>query len=432
MFAPFHIQILKHVRFNSTVFACLLLQSALAAWAQNDTNILNVDYLERLRASVRAEHPSIAAAQARLRAADAGTRSVRLWEDPMVGLGIMAADVDMRRDDGDLMFSVEQTLPRRKLYEAEKSRARAERSAAAAEAESIALKLETSVTQTAIELALANEMIGTHADELDWLDTMAVNARERLKDPGGVANASEALRIESELAQQRQRHDSDVLMRRRVTRQLNILLGRPADDPWPAIRLPAGATNTPALDAQLTNLVAANPMLQRVASEELAARSGIEVARRQSKPVFSVGVDTRVYSGGIFRETTVGAKMTIPLFNRSLYRANVQRAEEQRESAEREIEALDRELRSQVVSAYTEAENAERQVETVVNELIPRAQAAAASIQNAWITSKATLLETLEARRAVVNARLERSRLVAAHYSALETLRSLVPPKPQP
>jgi outer membrane protein TolC len=172
-------------------------------------------------------------------------------------------------------------------------------------------------------------------------------------------------------------------------------------------------------------------MLQRLLNSEQAARSDIEIARRQSKPVFSVGVDTRVYSGGNFRETTVGAKMTIPLFNRSLYRANVERAQDQRESAEKEIEALERDLRAQLISAYTDAENAAHQAATFTTEVIPRAERAAESVQNAWISSKANLLETLEARRAVVNARLEQRRLVAAHSGAIETLRSIIPPKSQ-
>lgn len=53
--------------------------------ARAETNILTPEYLDKLRAAVRAEHPSVAAAQARIRAADANVRAVRLWEDPMVG-----------------------------------------------------------------------------------------------------------------------------------------------------------------------------------------------------------------------------------------------------------------------------------------------------------------------------------------------------------
>lgn len=395
--------------------------------ARAETNILTAEYLEKLRAAVRAEHPSVAAAQARIRAADANVRAIRLWEDPMVGAAYMAAERMMQEEDGDFMFEVEQTLPRVKLYNAERNKMRAEKSMAAAELQSTAVKLETLVARTAIELALADEMLAIDTNQIKWLDRMAVNARERLKDPMGMA--SEALRMESELAMEKQKRDSNALMRRRLARQLNILLGRPADEPWPTLHLPDNSVATPALESELAKIAAANPMLQGLAGASEAARSEIEIARRMSKPMYSVGVDTRVYSGGDFRSATIGAKMIIPLFNRAKYRAKVEAAKDQHEAAQKEIEATERELRSELVMAYTDAENAAHQAKTFATEIIPRAQQAAESTQNAWISSKANLLEVLESRRAALNARLEERRSIAAQHAALETLRAIVPPK---
>jgi outer membrane protein, heavy metal efflux system len=395
--------------------------------ARAETNILTPEYLDKLRAAVRAEHPSVAAAQARIRAADANVRAVRLWENPMVGAAYMAAEKMMQEEDGDFMFDVEQTLPRRKLYHAERAKMRAEKSMAAADLQSTALKLETLVARTAIELTFADEMLAIDTNQVQWLDRMAVNARERLKDPMGMA--SEALRMESELAMEKQKLDSNALMRRRLARQLNILLGRPADEPWPTLHLPDNSVATPALESELAKIAAANPMLQGLAGASEAARSEIEIARRMSKPMYSVGVDTRVYSGGDFRSATIGAKMTIPLFNRAKYRAKVEAAKDQHEAAQKEIEATERELRSELVMAYTDAENAAHQAKTFATEIIPRAEQAAESTQNAWISSKANLLEVLESRRAALNARLEERRSIAAQHAALETLRSIVPPK---
>lgn len=387
---------------------------------------LTPQYLESLRTAVRNEHPSVAAAQARIRAADASVRGVRLWEDPMVGASVMAAEKEMRVDEGDLMFGIEQTLPRRKLYDAEKQKMRAERSMAAAELQATAVKLETLVVQTAIELALADEMIAIETNQVGWLERMAVNARERLKDPMGTA--SEPLRIESELAQGKQKLESNQLMRRRLARQLNILLGRPDDDPWQPVHLAEFAVATPALESEIAKISEANPMLKGLRSASDAARSDIEIAKRESKPIFSVGVDTRIYSGGDFREASVGAKMTIPLFNRRVYRARIERAREQQEAAEHQIAATERELRSEFVMAYTDAENAARQAATFAKEVVPRTEAAAEATQNAWISSKATLLEVLESRRAALMARLDERRQVAALAAAVETLRSIVPP----
>ena len=416
---------------KSTVFgSVILLALGLQRGMSQTPTTLDADYLESLRSKVRAEHPSVAAAQARIRAADAGIRGVRLWEDPMAGLSVMAAEANMRRDDGDLMFSFEQVLPRRKLHEAQKSRAKAERSMFAAELRATTVKLEALVVQTAIEVALADEIIAITTNQIRWLESMALNARERIKDPNG--NVSEALRIESELAQEKQKLDSNVLLRRRLTRQLNILLGQAADERWDTIKLPDSSSATPALEVELARLSQVNPMLQSLFSTAQAARADIEIAKRQSQPLFSVGVDSRIYSGGDFREASVGAKMTIPLFNKSIYKANIERAKNQQEAAEREVESLERELRSQLVTAYTDAENAARQATTFSKEVIPRTEQAVQSTQNAWISSKASLLEVLVARRDALNARLEERRFIAAQRAAIESLRSIVPPQSQP
>jgi outer membrane protein TolC len=414
---------------------CALLPVALAAlgflalvspgFAQ-DPRLLDAGFLDTLRAEVRMNHPSVAAAQARVLAAESGVRAVRLWEDPMAGLGFMAADREMRMDDGDIMFGVEQMLPRRKLYEARKARAGAERAIFEAETRTAALNLETLVAQSAIELALVDEMLAIETNQLAWLESMAANAREKLKDP--TANASEPLRIESEVAQERQKINTTQRQRIRLVRQLNILLGRDTDEAWPTLRLPESATLTPALADELARLYQVNPMLQALLNTAEAAKSEIEVARRERSPTFSVGVESSVYSGGDFRQATVGAKMTLPWFNNSVYRANTERARTQQAAAEKEAEALARRLRGEAVAAHTEAETSARQAKTISEEIIPRAGKAVESTQNAWISSKASILEVLDARRSLLNARLEERRSVAAHRGALEMLRSIVPP----
>ncbi len=405
----------------------LLVLAAFAPTARAQTpRLLDAAYLDSLRAEVRTNHPSVAAAQARVLAAESGVRAVRLWEDPMAGLGFMAADREMRMDDGDIMFGVEQMLPRRKLYEARKARAGAERAIFEAETRTAALNLETLVAQSAIELALVDEMLAIETNQLAWLESMAANAREKLKDP--MANASEPLRIESEVAQERQKIDTTQRQRIRLARQLNILLGRDTDEAWPNLRLPESATLTPALTDELARLYQVNPMLQAQLNTAEAAKSEIEVARRERSPIFSVGVESSVYSGGDFRQATVGAKMTLPWFNKSVYRANTDRAIQQQAAAEMEAEALARRLRGEAVAAHTEAETSARQAKTISEEVIPRAGKAVESTQNAWISSKASILEVLDARRSLLNARLEERRSVAAHRGALEMLRSIVPP----
>ena len=400
------------------------------AVAAQTPRLLDVASLDALRAEVRTNHPSVVAAQARVQAAEAGVRAVRLWEDPMAGLGIVAAEREMRRDNGDLIFSAEQALPRPRLHDARKAKAAAELSIFESDTRSTILTVQTLAAQAALELALADEMIALQTHQLLWLEAMATNAIEKLRDP--MANASEPLRLESEVAQERQRIDSARRQRARLAGQLNILLGRPPDGPWAELRLPDSPSPTPELEVEMVRLKTVNPMLKSTLNTARAAELEIEVARRERHPTFSVGVDSRVYSGGDFREASIGAKMTLPWFNRSIYRSGVERARQEHIAAEKETEALHRKLRGEAIAAHTESEDAARQANTFATAVIPRAQKAAESTQNAWISSKASLLEVLESRRMLLNVRLEQRRFLAAHRAALETLRSIVPPSTQP
>ena len=392
--------------------------------------LLDAPFLDALRLEVRTNHPSVAAAQARVEAARSSVGTVRFWEDPIIGIGVMVAEREMRADDGDIALMAEQVLPRPKLYRARKARAQSERSILEAETRSAVLTLETLVAQTAIELALLNEMLIIETNQLAWIESMAANARERLKDP--TATPSEPLRLESEVAQERQKIDTELRNRVRLIRQLNILLGRSSENQWPELRLPDSAEVLRQMPAALNEVFRVNPMLQALLNSARAAELDVEVAERERSPVFSLGVESGIYSRGEFRQASIIGKMTIPLFNRSVYRANVERAEQEKIAAEKEAEALERRLRGEAIAAHTDAENAARQVETFSKEVIPRAAKAAETTQNAWIIGKANLLEVLESRRAMLNARLEERRFVAAHRAALETLRSILPPQSQP
>src|SRR6185503_14007297 len=99
-------------------------------------------------------------------------------------------------------------------------------------------------------------------------------------------------------------------------------------EPWPVLRLPDSVALTPALNEELNRLFQVNPMLQALLNTAYAAKSEIEVAQRERSPIFSVGVESSVYSGGDFRQATVFGKVTLPFFNKSIYRANVERAQQ--------------------------------------------------------------------------------------------------------
>jgi cobalt-zinc-cadmium efflux system outer membrane protein len=382
--------------------------------------------LERLRSEVRDRHPAVAAAAARTRAADAAVGEIRLWDDPTVGVAAMAAEREMRRDDGDLMLSAEQMLPRRGLYEARRQKALATKAVREAEAVASALELEAAAATTAIELALADEVLALESQQVAWIETTAAAARARLADPN--ASAAEPLKLEAELAATGQSLSAMRRRREALARRLNSVLGRPIDHAWPALALPSAPAGAPSLAASLELLRRHNPRLLALDRMAAAARADVAVAEKDRTPALSIGTEGAFYSGGDFRQATIGLKITLPWLNDPAYRAAIARAGHERDAATKDREAEEQRLRADIIAAVSEADTAAAQAVSQTAEVIPRARKAAETIENAWTTSNATLLEVLEARRSWLAARIEQRRLVAAHHAAVETLRSLAPP----
>jgi len=57
--------------------------------------------------------------------------------------------------------------------------------------------------------------------------------------------------------------------------------------------------------------------------------------------------------------------------------------------------------------------------------VLPKTEKTVETLQNAWVSSKATLLEVLEARRALLQARQEQKRALAAQNVATQALSAL-------
>lgn len=411
--------------------SAVALAVAVTAYAEDKPTAATDTFINRLVAEAVSKHPKIEAAQARTRAAFAAIGVVRLWEDPEIGLGATAASRSYREGNGDIAVGFSQMLPRRGLYDAQKRKATSEQKAQSEEQRMTANELGLAVAQSVIELALADDALALQGEELQWLDTIVKTARERAKNPAG--NAVEPLRMESELALRTQKREAAERQRSKYAQALNLLLGRDPRASWPALTLPDNgvpATSAPSLRAKLEG---GNPRLVSLRHQIDAARAEADAARAKRKPVFSVGVDTSTYSGGGFFDAMPYVKMTIPLFNRSTYQADIARAEQLRFAAQYDLAAQERELATQLNSLLTEAENGQRLATAYKSEVLPMIEKTVEAIQNAWISSKATLLEVLDSRRVLIDARQEQKRAIATEHASLAAITALTggfsPPK---
>jgi len=405
------------------IFAGLALAGGLLQAAQPQP--LNDEFLSRLRAEAGRSHPSVAASKHRADAAEQDVRALRLWDDPMLGLGVMAAPRSMRADLGDLIVGIEQTLPKPGMYEAKRRKAEALQRAEALTTSANSLAAGTLAASDAIELALADESIRLLQVQIGWLGAMAENARQRATDPMG--SGSDSLRMETELAKETQMLEAARRNRNGLAQKLNIILGRPLDATWPQLQLPATPPPLPVAQAEIARLARLNPKVRALNEMAAAANQETRIAERERLPGLALAIDSNVYSGGNFRSTTLGLKMSLPWFNESSYQANINAARKRQLATSSDLETLRRELSGDVITSTTEAANAAAQARAYAGEIHDKAQQATKTIEAAWLSSKATLTDLLDASRSLFAIRLEQRRFIAMQLAALEQLYNLVP-----
>lgn len=382
--------------------------------------VLDAGYLNTLINEAVSKHPKIEAAEARARAASQAINAVRLWQDPELGLGVTAAERSMRQDDGDIRIVFDQTIPRRGLYDAEKRRATAEQKMQGAERHVSANEIGLAVAQTAIEVALTDDTLRFQEQEIHWLETSVKTATDRSRNPD--ATSVESLRLESELAVRSQKWETAKRQRTQLAKTLNLLLLRDSSTSWPVLTLPEQGIKQISATALRAELEKNNPRLLALRHQVETARAETDAAKEKRKPVFSMGVETNIYSGGDFRDAMFMIKMSLPWFNRSAYKADVAQAESLKRAAEGDLLAQTRDFYNQLNELITAVENHSRLSASYQTDVIPKSQLAVEAVENAWISSKATLTEVLDSRRGLLEMRQEQKRAAAAQQAALQSL----------
>ena len=410
---------LKYI-LTGTIVAGNLLHAA-------EPQVLDSNVLDNIRAQSAARHPSVRAAAAREQAATEDIRGVRLWDDPMVGIGFMAARrPQMRREEGDVQIALEVPFPKPGLYEANLAKKEALRRVETEQARAATVTSGIDATMLAIELALADEIIRLSTGELQWLLEMEANAGQMALDPSStgidsIRLASERVKLEENIAAAKRTREG-------LSSQLNIVMGKPVENRWHTFQLPASAPPSPAAAAEVARIPFANPQVRAMTEMADAAHAEIRIADRERLPSFSAGLETRGYSQDGYRGTTLGLKMSIPWFNRENNQAKIDAAKFRSDAANSDIETARREIATQVIAAATEAANAAAQARAFAGEIRLKANEATESVQSSWIVSKAPLTDLLDTRRVLFSVDLEQRRQIAMQLAAIEKLNLLVPP----
>jgi len=391
-----------------------------------EPQLLNDGLLSKLRNEAARTHPSAIAGKHQAIAAAHDARAVRLWNDPMIGVGFMGAEEMMRMDDGDVMIGFEQALPKPGMFAAERAKMEAMQRAQIENSGGASLTAGAEAAKAAIELALADESITLQQAQIEWMSAMVENAKQMAADPMG--NSTDALRMETELAKEKQMLDAARRSREGYARLLNITLGRPLESPWPVLKLPASPPPVPVATAEVARIPYSNPKVRSMKEMVSAANADTRIADRERLPEVAVGVDAQLYSDtGDIKSTTVGVKISLPWFNDSSYKAKIAAAKSRELAAASDVETMRREIASMVTMAATEAANAAAEARAYSGEIHEKALKATQTTEAAWISSKAPLSDLLDSARTLYSIRLEQRRMIAMQLAALEQLHTLVP-----
>jgi len=404
----------------ATIFAaCGGLWPALAqihspADAATYTVVISTDYINRLVAEARTNNPSLRAADSRARSATLNAEAVRTWEDPMAMVG--GSTFGPRGFDpvqeGDLAYGIEQKLPLWGRPKLSRRAAKAETSMRQADVNYHVQQLRRDISKELLATALAEHVVDIGEQDLAWLEATVKAVEAKYRD--GQASLADTLQIQNELAERNDRLRTDRHLLVHEYFNLNRLLNRAVESPWPPLQLPPVA---PAISfsARLLSLALANePKLKVMEQEIKQAEAAAELTRKTRLPDVSFDVEGRQYSGdGGFREGDFTLRFSLPWFNGDKYRKDYDRDKEKQKSAEQEREDHVWMVREELHHLSVEIEASRREALLYSGEITIRAGQALTSRLSDWETGHGLFRDVLDARRMLLDSELMSARAVA-------------------
>src|SRR5580658_10325726 len=376
--------------------------------------VISTEYINSLVAEARTNNPSLKAADSLVRAATLNAEAVRTWESPafVVGGSTFSARGMDPAQFGDLAYGIEQKLPLWGRPKLSRRAAQAETSMRQADVNYHVQQLRRDITKELLATALAERVVDIGEQDLAWLGATVKAVEVKYRD--GQASLADTLQIENEMAERNDRLRTDRHLLVHEYFNLNRLLNRAAESPWPPLQLPPVSPAIP-FSAKLLSLALANePKLKVMEQEIKQAEADAELTRRTRLPDVSLGVEGRQYSGdGGFREGDLMLRFSLPWFNGGKYRMDYDREKEKQKSAEQEREDQVWMVREELHHLSVEIEASRREALLYSGEITSRAGQALTSRLSDWETGHGMFRDVLDARRMLLDSELMSARAVA-------------------
>ena len=386
-------------------------------------------------------HPDVLAAQRQLAVARADTQTAAQRPNPQLTLGIGSLSEDIGPGSAwdktfDHQFRIDQLIERGDKPALRLAAAQALRDAAQADVQEVVRKSRLAGLRGLYDLhaALTRQTELAATASLYAESQTAFEKREAAGDvaPLDVARFRlDALRLQSDLVQA----ESDVQTQRL---QLAVLLGAEPVSKLLAPQLPDTANTARRLPAEsvAAELAAVRADVAAASARLAAAQGARALALSQRTRDVSVGVGFNRFPASTTNTTgsgnTVSLSVTIPLFLRHSFEGELARADA-------DIGIAEDNLRRTQLAAQTDANRALRQWQIARDRLLlasntvfPAAEKVAAGAELAYRRGASTVLDALEARRALRSARIERISAMADFAKADAELDAVLPSPDSP
>ena len=294
-------------------------------------------------------------------------------------------------------------------------RALEEARAAGARFQEAKFLLQGRVLWTYYELALLSEALRIKEQEAFLLQMMADQAAVRVK--AGAATQSDLLQAQTALdlaGNELQNLRSQVPA---LVARMNALLGRPADAPVPLAKSFPPPRPVPVSDDELILAGAErSPGLSALAREVAGRQEALSLARQAYLPDFSLmaGVTGNV-------ERMLGGMITLPTQVEAI-KASIAQAQASLRAAELARIQYGRDLAASFVLNLSTLRNDERQVELFERVIIPRALQTVEVARASYANNRLSFADLLNARRALLDAKLMVVQLRAEREKALAAI----------
>jgi len=376
--------------------------------------------LEEVLRAAMASHPGLGAAAARVDAARGALRGAREVPNPEVTYQVENSRFpgrDLPRGlDPEVSAFVE--LPLEELYQRGPRVRRANAAVAAAESDyrRAGHEIALEAARAFYRVALAQVSVEAAEEVLAGYDALSEYNRARVAE--GVTAGSDLIRVQVE----RERAATELALERvelaRARSELGLFLGWSGPD-IDSLRVTfddaAVTIDLPPLADLLAEAAARRPDLIAARSRVAAAEAEASYQRRLALPRMTATFGTKSVDG--VSSMIAGVSVPVPLFNRN--RGEVERAEGERAAAERELEWAERRVRGEVESAYEAAKVLAGQVATLRESFLRRAEESRRITMAAYEEGAASLLEVLDATRALAEARRAYYRAIFAQQQSL-------------